>query len=48
MDVLTQTKDYIYVMELKLDGSAEEALHQIEEKGYVLPFAKDPRKLSSK
>jgi len=45
MDVLIKTKDYIYVMELKLDGSAEEALHQIEEKGYALPFAKDPRKL---
>ena len=45
MDVLIKTKDYIYVMEVKLDGSAEEALRQIEEKGYALPFAKDPRKL---
>jgi hypothetical protein len=33
------------VMELKLDGSADEALRQIEEKGYALPFAKDSRKL---
>ena len=45
MDVVIQTRDYIYVMELKLDGSAEEALRQIEEKGYALPFAKDARKL---
>lgn len=45
IDVVLQTKDYIYVMELKLDGSAEDALRQIEEKGYALPFAKDPRKL---
>lgn len=45
IDVVLQTKDYIYVMELKLDGSADEALHQIEEKGYALPFAKDSRKL---
>ena len=45
IDVVLQTKDYIYVMELKLDGSADEALCQIEEKGYALPFAKDSRKL---
>ncbi len=44
-DVVLQTKDYIYVMELKLDGSADEALRQIEEKGYALPFVKDSRKL---
>ncbi len=31
IDVVLQTKDYIYVMELKLDGSADEALRQIEE-----------------
>ncbi len=45
MDIVIQTKDYIYVMELKLDGSAEEALKQIEDKGYAEPFAKDSRKL---
>lgn len=45
IDVVLQTKDYIYVMELKLDGTADEALRQIEEKGYALPFAKDARKL---
>jgi hypothetical protein len=45
IDVLIKTKDYIYVIELKLDGTAEEALRQIEEKGYAKPFARDPRKL---
>ena len=45
IDILLQTKDYIYVMELKVDGSADEALRQIEEKGYDRPFAADPRKL---
>ncbi len=45
MDVVVQTADYIYIMELKLDGSAEEALRQIEEKNYAAPFAKDPRTL---
>lgn len=45
IDVVVKTKDYIYIIELKFDGSAEEALQQIEDKGYALPFAKDPRKL---
>ena len=45
IDILLQTKDYIYVMELKVDGTADEALAQIEEKGYAKPFAADPRKL---
>lgn len=45
IDVVIQTKDYIYVMELKLDGSADEALRQIEDKGYAKPFANDARQL---
>ncbi len=45
MDVTIQTKDYVYILELKLDGSAEAALQQIEEKGYAAPFAKDGRTL---
>jgi hypothetical protein len=45
IDVTLKTKDYIYVMELKLDGSADEALQQIEEKGYAAPFTSDARKL---
>ena len=32
-------------MEFKLSGSAQEALQQINDKGYAQPFAKDPRKL---
>jgi len=36
---------YIYVMEFKLNGTAEEALQQIEDKQYALPFLKDTRKL---
>lgn len=35
------------MMEFKLDGSAEEALRQIEEKRYALPFADDRRKVMS-
>ncbi len=45
MDVTVCTKDYIYIIELKVDKSADEALQQIEEKQYALPFAKDSRKL---
>lgn len=45
MDIVMQTPDYIYIMELKIDKTAREALKQIEEKNYVLPFAEDPRKL---
>ena len=42
MDILVQTKDYIYIFELKINQSAEVALRQIEEKGYAQPFATDP------
>lgn len=45
IDILMKTKDYIYIMELKLDGSAKAALRQIEEKEYARPFANDGRKL---
>ena len=45
MDMLVQTKDYIYIFELKIDQSADIALQQIDDKGYALPFASDPRKL---
>ena len=45
MDLLVQTKDYIYIFELKIDQSADIALKQIEEKGYAKPFANDPRQL---
>ena len=39
------THDYLYIIEFKLDGSAEAALRQIDEKGYTRPFASDSRKL---
>ena len=35
----------IYVMELKLDGSVEEALKQIDSKGYAIPWQADGRKV---
>ena len=45
INLVLQTPDYIYVMEFKLSGTAQEALQQINDKGYALPFEKDPRKL---
>jgi hypothetical protein len=41
IDLLLQTADYTYVMEFKLDGTAEEALKQIHDKNYALPFEGD-------
>lgn len=45
MDVLMQTPDYIYIMELKINQTADAALQQIEDKGYANPFAADQRRL---
>ena len=45
MDIVIQTPQYIYIMELKINQSAEVALQQIEEKGYAQPFENDSRKL---
>lgn len=45
IDLLLQTKDYIYIVELKIDNTAEVALQQIEDKGYAKPFVNDSRKL---
>ncbi len=45
MDVTLQTRDYVYILELKVDKTADEALQQIEEKQYAAPFATDPRTL---
>ncbi len=45
MDMTVKTKDYVYIFEFKLNGSADDALRQINEKGYAKPFALDSRKL---
>lgn len=45
IDMLIKTADYIYIIELKVNGTAEEAMTQIEEKRYAEPFASDSRKL---
>jgi hypothetical protein len=45
IDLVIQTSDYVYVMEFKLDGTAEEAIAQINDKGYARQFAADSRHL---
>ena len=42
-DIVVETDSYVYIMEFKRDGSADEALDQIEEKGYALPYTADRR-----
>jgi len=43
-DVLIKTRRYIYVMELKLNGSAHKALDQIMGQHYLQPYLSDERK----
>ena len=45
MDIMMQTSDYIYILELKVNQSAVVALQQIEQRGYANAFAGDTRKL---
>lgn len=44
-DIIIESDNDIYIFEFKLDGSAEEALQQIEDKQYALPYLQDKRKL---
>ena len=44
-DAVVKTADYIYVFEFKLDGSADQALAQINDRGYLIPYTVDGRKL---
>ena len=45
VDCIVETPDYIYIFEFKLDGTADEALQQIEDKGYARSYEADGRKL---
>ncbi|MGN0047727.1 MAG: AAA family ATPase [Bacteroides sp.] len=40
-----EMKEYVYILEFKMDGSADEALQQIEAKGYAKLYAADPRQI---
>ncbi|MDE7350035.1 MAG: PD-(D/E)XK nuclease domain-containing protein [Muribaculaceae bacterium] len=45
IDIVIKTEDYIYVIELKYDKSADEALKQIEDKKYFRKFQADDRRI---
>lgn len=45
IDVLIQTDKFVYIMELKRDKNPDDALDQIDEKGYDWPFLADERKV---
>lgn len=44
LDAKVETKNTIYILEFKLDKSAQEALNQIEEKEYFKPYLDRPLK----
>ncbi|MDR0663576.1 MAG: ATP-binding protein, partial [Spirochaetaceae bacterium] len=44
-DAVVKTAETVYVFEFKVDGSAENALRQIDEKGYMIPYIADGRRL---
>ena len=45
IDVLVQTDQYVYIIELKRDKDPQDALDQISDKGYDWPFLADGRKV---
>ena len=45
IDAVWQSRTDIYVIELKMDQPARKALQQIDEKGYMIPFSYDERRL---
>ena len=44
-DAVIHMPDAVYVFELKYDGSAEEAIQQIDDKGYLIPYSADGKRL---
>ena len=45
IDCIVETDEYVYILEFKRDQSADDALAQIEDMQYALPYAADKRKL---
>ena len=42
-DAVCRTKGCTYIFEFKVDSSAEDALTQIDDKGYMIPYKKEGR-----
>ena len=45
IDLILQTDQFVYIMEFKLDGTAEEGIKQINDMHYAQAFNADKRKL---
>ena len=45
VDCVVETPQYVYIFEFKLDGTADEALSQIEDKGYAREYSADARRV---
>ena len=45
IDMLVETDKFVYIMEFKVDASAQEAMNQIESKKYALPWSADGRQV---
>jgi hypothetical protein len=45
VDMVVWMPDTVYVFEMKVNGTAQEALEQIESNGYAIPYQADGRKL---
>lgn len=43
IDIVVKTNRFIYIIELKINGSAKDAMAQIESRHYAAPFAADSR-----
>ena len=44
-DAVVYMPDAVFVFELKYDGSAEDAVRQIDDKGYLIPYSADGKQL---
>ncbi|RGM44880.1 MULTISPECIES: ATP-binding protein [Bacteroides] len=44
-DAIVKTQNAIYAFEFKLNGTAEEALKQIDERGYLIPYTLEGKRL---
>jgi len=47
-DAVCRTQDCVYVFEFKVDSSAEVALKQIDDKGYLIPYKFDTTNAANK
>ena len=45
IDLLVETRDVVFLFEFKLHGTAEDALAQIDEKGYAIQYEQGSKKL---